>query len=83
MNNIQKLISELEVEKEKATAAFVKAPVDTRQEYYDRGRLDAFSFIIQKLHLLLKEETAKDLPEEKCGTCKWPKSQCQCHLMLG
>ena len=57
MNKIQKLIKELKVDKQKAWDKFLSTAVDTRQEAYERGKHDAFCFLIKKLELLLNAET--------------------------
>lgn len=66
MKNIQELISELEVEKEKVCKELRHCEEidDPMSGLLWAGHLPAFSLCIEKLKLLLKEETAKDLPEE-------------------
>lgn len=59
MNNIQKLISELKAEKEKAHKEFkffkkLNMPISKATE---GGKFEAFSFCIEKLELLLNAET--------------------------
>lgn len=67
MNKIQTLIDELGVEISKA-----QHRVDLNAYYHenaaqlDRGCIIAFEICIQKLTLLLNEETAKDLPKKAC-----------------
>lgn len=64
MKTLQKLIKELKADKQKAWDKFLKAAFDTRQEAYERGKHDAFCFLIQKMELLLNTERRKN--GEKC-----------------
>jgi hypothetical protein len=58
MNNIQKLINELEAEKEKAFKLADQAikQIETKRFYMFNGKEEAFSYCIQKLTLLLNSE---------------------------
>lgn len=62
MNNIQKLVKELVVEEEKARKNYIKEKYNTWNEGYYVGKKEAFSSLIQKLELLLKDESNQPQP---------------------
>lgn len=81
MSNIQKLIKEITSAKLRQAKYARKAAQidDTVMICMHKGQVLAFNFTLRKLKLLLKEETAKDLPECICHLGGIAPSKCAAH----
>lgn len=68
MKNIQKLISELEDERENANKYFLRNKTVPYLRGINTGYCNAFSLCIQKLKLLLKDESNQPQPPDFANT---------------
>ena len=84
INKLQKLLNDLMFENSKAESKYQELMTDHkfhRAENWEQRSL-AFEFCIDKLEEILKEETAKDLPEERCNCNEYPDgNRCPIHYV--